>query len=388
MTDYEYKKLLLEKKVADSFQFQSSCKYKLDSAKLSLDAIKLLVDTFADNEKEFVQDIKQRAFNNPGTPVGVTFKNDNVDYLGITVPRYFVVNKLVFELFGILHSYFDVFAQWINTALLAEDGVSPIKQVNIRSVIKELSSFPEYTGPTINLIKNCISSNEYNYISDANNVVKHRYEIHSKMSSSMFTGNTNVSVNAFRKDKITYGEVPLTNMAESCYIYCAELYVKFYDYLVDYYSSNNNTHVAHRYYNPITYMQFENLEDANKLNPQFAANYIEIAPEELAASYDLLLFNDSADSIEIRNSPYSIVMLKDPANSAYGSYYGYLTPVDSDEYKLDDGRLITYRRYLPTHADHFACLWKIYCPQINTNIKFHYYPHFSKGSIVILHPDH
>lgn len=42
MTNFDLLKLLMDKKVADSFQFFTSCQYKLDMAELSYNALKNL----------------------------------------------------------------------------------------------------------------------------------------------------------------------------------------------------------------------------------------------------------------------------------------------------------------------------------------------------------
>ena len=43
MTNFDLLKLLMDKKVADSFQFFTSCQYKLDMAELSYNALKNLI---------------------------------------------------------------------------------------------------------------------------------------------------------------------------------------------------------------------------------------------------------------------------------------------------------------------------------------------------------
>lgn len=49
MTNFDLLKLLMDKKVADSFQFFTSCQYKLDMAELSYNALKNLIKKYQDD---------------------------------------------------------------------------------------------------------------------------------------------------------------------------------------------------------------------------------------------------------------------------------------------------------------------------------------------------
>lgn len=61
MTNFDLLKLLMDKKVADSFQFFTSCQYKLDMAELSYNALKNLIKKYQEEETEVINKVFEDA---------------------------------------------------------------------------------------------------------------------------------------------------------------------------------------------------------------------------------------------------------------------------------------------------------------------------------------
>jgi hypothetical protein len=119
--DYEFLKLLKDKKVADSYQFYDSCKYKIYLAEISLNALQKVVEKYHESESIEVQKVYSDAINTgQGTfNAGSSF----VNYLGVEIGVTVIIDKLTIEIMGLLHNFFDTFAQWINSSLLGEKAL-------------------------------------------------------------------------------------------------------------------------------------------------------------------------------------------------------------------------------------------------------------------------
>jgi hypothetical protein len=174
MSDAFYK-LLKDKKVADAFQFYKSCNYKLYFAECSFQALENVINKYQVSEAETVNKVYTDALS---SGVGKYIAHDNnVDYLGVQMNVTCVMDKLTMEMMGLLHSFFDTYAQWLNTALLGEEAL-PIKKASLVKVAQELIKYPEYAGSFMTMISQLPNDTQYVYISDFNNILKHRYQIY------------------------------------------------------------------------------------------------------------------------------------------------------------------------------------------------------------------
>ena len=98
--DYDFIKLLIEKKLIDSYQFYKTCKYKLLSAKISLDALIRLANEYISSEQKYIADVFESAVKT-GKAAYMT-REDDVDFLGEGIPRGLAIDKLAIEIFSIL----------------------------------------------------------------------------------------------------------------------------------------------------------------------------------------------------------------------------------------------------------------------------------------------
>ena len=197
MTNSQLLKLLVDRKVADSYQFLDSCQYKLDMAELSYKALKNLITKYQKEEANSINNMFSEAHQNGQG--SYTAHCNVVDFFGIEIETTVAIEKLFAEITGLLHNFFDTFAQWINTSLFGERAL-PIKRVSLNSVISKISEFPEYSGPFITDFLSIATNPKYIYISDLNNTQKHRYQLYVENKFDLLTIQGEVTAPNFEKD--------------------------------------------------------------------------------------------------------------------------------------------------------------------------------------------
>lgn len=165
MPDLLYK-LLKDKKVADSYQFYTSCKYKLYFAETSFQALQNLIKKYQQTETERVNKV---FFDAASTGVGKYIAHDdNVDFFGVQMNVTSAMDKLTMEIMGLLHNFFDTYAQWLNSALLGEEAL-PIKRATLVNIAQKLTTYPEYAGTFVTTLSATPNDAQYLYIADFNN---------------------------------------------------------------------------------------------------------------------------------------------------------------------------------------------------------------------------
>ena len=262
MTEFDFLKLLKDNYVADSYQFFSACRFKITSSEISYNALEKLINDYLQNAKKETEEMyKQLSDTKKFSLIG---KSDNINYLGQELPRSIIIDKLTIEIFSLLHSFFDTFAQWINSCLLGENALK-LKKVTYHNVIIELDKYSEYTGQFIIDVKNLENKPEYKYIADINNIIKHRYQIYTKSMYNIFDGEGKISLPKFRKDNNSYSDKEVLQIIFECLNFCKSTLTDAKTFVEQHYTSSTNNHIQHRLYNPKTYMLFEKEEDFKQL---------------------------------------------------------------------------------------------------------------------------
>lgn len=354
MTNLELLKLLMDKKIADSFQFFTSCQYKLAMAELNYRALKNLIEQYQSAETEFINKVYEDV-KKTGKGKYKAHKN-SVDFYGIEIDTTTAIEKVFMEMMGLLHNFFDTFAQWINSSLFGEKALQ-IKKVSLVSVIRELPHFPEYTGQFISDFNNITSNDYYIYVSDFNNTQKHRYQLYVQNKFDLLAVQGDVSAPVFAKDGRVHIKKNALNIVLESLNYCTKLLTDSQTYVEKYYGNNDCNYVEHRIYNPKTYLFFENEDDFKHLrNPKNHYHYIEVDSSNIFTEYQIMLVSDctSAEneedkSIEMYNSTYPIIMLTDYNGS---NIIGILKPDDDEVYSFGDEHNLIYRKYKSYTTDY------------------------------------
>lgn len=375
-------KLLKDKKVADSYQFYTSCSYKLYFAETSFQALKNIINKYQTEEIERVQKVYSDAVQ---TGVGKFLAHKNtVDYLGVEMNVTSAMDKLTIEMMGLLHNFFDTYAQWLNSALLGENAL-PIKKATLVNIAQKLQNYPEYAGAFISMLSGLPVDSQYLYIADFNNTLKHRYQIYVSNRFDIFSVTGNVSIPAFSKDGRIHVKEEAVDVLEKCLNFCKQLLLDSLDYVKQYYLSNDCNYVTHRIYNPKTYLLFDSEDDFRAMrSPKNHYYFIEIDPTNIQDEYHIMLCCDRMDkedkSIECFNSDYPIIMLKEQGED---KIVGIMKPVDSDAFKLNDEHELQYRKYTTMVNGYETEMFMAICG----DDKFIYHPYLSDLSVVILNEE-
>lgn len=373
MENYKFKKFLKDKMIADSYQYYEACKYKIYLAELSFSALKNVISDYQQKETTAVKKVfADAAETGKGT---YTVQTNNVNYLGIEVSPTVIMDKLTMEIMSLLHNFFDTFAQWLNSSLFAEDGL-PMERVSLVKVAGKMSSFPEYTGQFIADVIALPSNMDYLYIADYNNTLKHRRQIYVENKFDILSIKGNVAVPEFEKDGRPHVKENALDVLQAKINFCKKTLGDSKTYIESYLSQQDNQHVSHRFYNPKTYLYFNSEEDYNAMHA--AVNhyhYIEIDRANLLDFYQIMLVCDRMDgspneSIEVYNSPYPIIMLREKETE---DIIGILKPDDDVTVKLKDEKEIFYRKYITQTTDYEHEMIVEMCQDES----FHYYPYLS-----------
>ena len=371
MTDLEFLKLLKDKKVADSYQFYCSCLYKLELAEISYNALYNIIT------KNHIRQSKatRKAYKNAIKKGKVSLKKrrDVVGYFGTEIDLTIALDKLTMEIMGLLHNFFDTFAQWINSSLLGEKALT-VKKATLVNIIRKLVDFPEYSGEFILDLNKILDTEEYVYISDFNNTLKHRYQIYVQNKFDLTSIQGEASIPKFSKDGRVHLKREVLNTILSDLNFCKSILNSSREYIENYYKSSDCNYTKHRVYNPKTYMVFENEKIINHYY------YIEVEKESVLSEYQIMLTLDRMEDdedkfIELYNSIYKIIMLKEKNSD---SIIGILKPDDTDEFTFRDEYVI-YRRYIPILSNYRTEMVRAMCDGT-----FNYYPYISDGLLVKL----
>ena len=376
MTNAEFLKLLVDRKVADSYQFYDSCQYKLDMAELSYKALQNLIAKYQKEEADLINSVFAEA-RQKGKAVYKSHKNV-VDFFGVEIDTTVAIEKLFAEITGILHNFFDTFAQWINTSLFGEKAL-PIRRVSLNSVIAKMPDFPEYSGTFITDFLGIIADPRFIYISDLNNTQKHRYQLYVENRFDLLAAQGEVNVPNFEKDGRIHVKADILGVVADVLNYCRKLLTDSRSFVESYYTVNACGYVDHRIYNPHTYLFFASKEDCEHLkSPKNHYHYIEIDEANILQEYQIMLVHDSLGqedgSIEMFNSVYPIIMLR---NQSDERIVGILTPEDGESFHFHDAHNLLYRKYKAITTNYQVAMHQAICEG-----EFKYYPLLSDATLI------
>ncbi|MEY8431370.1 hypothetical protein AALC75_12735 [Lachnospiraceae bacterium 48-42] len=379
MTDQEFLKLLKDKKVADAYQYYDSSRYKLALARISYDALEKIINDFFEMGKESIQKVFNDAIE---TGEGeYRAHSEYVNFCGIELGVSTAINKLTMEILSLLHNFFDIYAQWINACMLGENALD-LSRVSLRNVQREIKKYTEYSNQFIADFCDIINQPEYLYVSDFNNILKHRSQIYIKNSINLFTTEGSVAIPDFEKDGRTHSESEALDIIKSALEFCERQLNNSRQFVENYYLTADCQYVSHRIYNPKTYLLFECAEDLkNNKPPLNHYYYIEVDSSNILDEYQIMLSRDTMEKpnidekrIDIYNSPYPIVMLRE---KSINNIVGVMKPTDNETYKTGDSHSLCYRKYKVIVADFEREMFEAICKG-----DFYYMPALSDATVL------
>lgn len=377
MTDQEFLKLLKDKKVADAYQYYDSSRYKLALARISYEALDKIINNYFEMGKESIENFFTDAIE---TGKGeYRSYSESVNFCGIEIGISTAINKLTIEIISLLHNFFDTYAQWINASMMGENALK-ISRVSLKNVEKEIINYPEYTSQFITNFCDIVNKPDYLYISDFNNTLKHRSQIYVENSINLFTTEGSVAIPDFEKDGRIYSKEEVLDVLKSALEFCENQLCDSRNFIENYYLNADCLHVAHRIYNPKTYLFYKSKKDIDDgrvpINHYY---YIEVDSTNLLTEYHIMLTMDKVDNkvedgkIELYNSPYPIIMLREKNKE---NIIGIMKPEDGEIYKTKDLHSLCYRKYVVQTTDFETEQIRAICMG-----EFQYFPYLSDVTI-------
>lgn len=348
MTDQEFLKMLKDKKVADAYQYYTSSRYKLALARISYDALDKIIKNYVELGKESVEKFFADAIE---TGKGeYEPHSESVNFCGVEIGISTAMNKLTIEIISLLHNFFDTYAQWINASIFGENALD-ISRVSLKSVAKEIAKNPNYSSRFFTDFCDIVNKPEYLYISDFNNILKHRSQIYVENSIDIFTAEGSVAIPDFEKDARTHSKKEVLDILKTALEYCENQLYYSRQFIENHYLNFDCLYISHRIYNPKTYLFYESKSDFDDGRaPISHYYYIEVDSINLLTEYHIMLVsNKEGDGrIELYNSPYSVVMLRDKNSD---NIIGIMKPKDGEIYEIKDSHDLRYRKYIVQTTD-------------------------------------
>lgn len=168
LVQFQNKKLLFDNKVIDALQFLTNAAKKLRLAEVEINAL-----TYVNNRIKESYDLWNKELLDNGR--SNLLPSVTLEYFGTIMSDDDANEKITGSFFHYLHSFFDNFAQFINTSLLANKEVD-INKASFAVIRTKLRTYPEYST-ILKELENFSQTTEFQYIEDFNNINKHQYTI-------------------------------------------------------------------------------------------------------------------------------------------------------------------------------------------------------------------
>lgn len=238
MVKYENQKVLFESKVADSLQFLKNSGKKLRLAELEIKALTYVNTKIKESYENWSKDL---------------FDNGETSVLPITVVEYFgskmidddAIEKIVGSFFHYLHSFYDSYAQFLNSALL-ENGALDINDSSFFKVRQKLSNLPEYQT-IFDELERIAKTLEYRYIDDFNNINKHQFTLELQSALSLNDGAIDQEIPGFQK-KGTHEADELTQRLHNSLDMTLKLYQTVTELVMNHLKNNSNAYTQNRFH--------------------------------------------------------------------------------------------------------------------------------------------
>lgn len=267
---------------------------------------------------------------------------------------------------SLLHSFFDVYAQWTNAVLLGESALG-VGQVSLKKLEKELKRYPEYKDNYRVKLKDIIDDSKYKYIEDFNNTLKHRYQIYVKNQFDILQQKEKINISKLKKGNNIHKQEELIEVLGEHLDFCKEILNDSYNSVKEYYTNNECRYVSHRIYNPKTFMLYESKQSTYPKNHYY---YIIERPENILNQYQIMLCHDDGKNIDYYNSVYERIIIKD---SEEKEIIGMIERVDDELTMEDEAEYVKYKLMENYEQEKYK--------EICGNGKFSYYPLLSDAII-------
>lgn len=246
--------LLAKNKVADSYQYYKNCNMLIGQLRYQYETLnkiilrdevvsnsiheKISLDWTSDEVKEFCNDESNKNYR-----MSINGEKANIEY---------EIQGRFMLILGMMQSLLDSYAKWINTSLLARKGYSK-KDCNIYHLCCKIDGL----GDSLYFCKGFLESNvlqiqkseEFLYINNLNNIIKHQSIIRIKSYVSS-DGTWHKGIPKFKKQAknsdYVYEAKDMLTMLERCLNCFCEAVFASVEFIRDFYKTNENPFTADR----------------------------------------------------------------------------------------------------------------------------------------------
>ncbi|MCH1638931.1 hypothetical protein MJ257_02330 [Paenibacillus timonensis] len=336
----DYKKYLAEHYVLDAWQFVNNMRKNIDTASYCCHIIESLISKMEEEHKgwqeEINRDITHMLADKGSGSVGISYDklpSFKMDMFGLPVDYHFLIDKYIKDFFQYIRNAIDSAAQIVNSALLANQSLN-IEKVDFNKVITELNkpAYSQIFTKTLTALEKIQTSNEFAYVSEFNNRIKHISDAKIIMSHELFGEGMTSQIDAFYKKGNQFAQQDILTITKRVFDFLSLEIISLLDAITDDIKQDNFIHG--RIHDLKFHVQNIKDEPDNSFTVIFAEvlNTIDELPDILRVL--LVKINEEISSM---NSDYDDILVRDKDGNYLGRY-------NLDEVINNDG-LLQYRRY-------------------------------------------
>ncbi|REE81585.1 hypothetical protein A8990_118111 [Paenibacillus taihuensis] len=238
---YDNQKVLFESKVLDSLQFLKNSGKKLQLAELEVKALNYVNQKSRENYSDWNKDLFANGKTN-ALPITV------LEYFGTTLMDDDAIEKIVGSFFHYLHSFYDSYAQFINsTLLMLSKKVLDINHSSFFQVRERLKGITEFQ-PIYDNLEQVAQTMEYKYIDDFNNINKHQFTLELQSTLVLNDGTIEQEIPSFSKKDRQHGADEMTKRLDSSFKMSLMMFQTVTDLVMDYLKNNVTDQPQNRYH--------------------------------------------------------------------------------------------------------------------------------------------
>jgi hypothetical protein len=333
----EHKKFLVEHFVFDAWQFIDNAAKGVATTIFCYNTVRKLIEQSNDEYFEWQNNMFSKLFDdaqkNGKAHIGLRYDDmpkDVVDFLGDQISRSFLVDKYIKDFFQYARNTFDSLAQITNVALLANNAkniekVDFVKMENILTKPPFSGDFPD----TETFFKRIKASDEFIYLSEFNNRIKHICDSELVLSHSLLNDKHTSQISAFYKKGQQFKQ---ENILDIVKIICSFVETEFNIFLETITKDiKNDMYVNDRIHSLKVQAQHIKGDPDNS----FAVIYINVVSniDELSDEISILLINNNDEDVLVSNCEYDTILVRDASEEYIGKFVIKDIIVDDTLYK-------------------------------------------------------
>lgn len=368
----EHKKFLVNHYVFDAWQFIINAAKGVATTRFCCETIIRLIEQSNGEYLQWQNDINFKLSEdfkvNGSAHIGINYDDmpkDTVEFLGEEISRPFLVDIYIKDLFQYARNIFDSLAQVTNVALFANQAKN-IEKIDFVKMHKELTKasasgiFPETEG----FFKRVITSDEFVYLSEFNNRIKHICDSKVVLSHSLLDINNISKINAFYKKGQQFKQQDIINIVK---LICDFVETEFQEFLKAITNDiKRDKYIAGRMHSLNFYAQ----QIKNNPLSSFTVVYTEVVSniEELPDEISILLINNNDEDVLVTNCEYENILVRD-ADKNYIGKFGIMDIIVDDT-------LYKYIKYKKVKCDGMMAFYE----EMKKSIKIK--PAFMNGTVI------